>query len=400
MTKITRSGFTDRLTNKGLRVAELEATPLTAPLRAAQADTNRDGLISGKAELENLFRQLDAFDADGSIASMRLADDEGRPTRAGKMVAAVNELARQGLLPDTLSKDAFVGLLKDRMIPLEGAAGPSAAALRSADLNRDGVVAGQSEAQRLFAHLDRADRNGDANSVRRASGETLTPVGAQIDALLQAREVDTTDAWAARPEGRLGQAYADFQSKLASGVSLRANKVRLKNRVLRTVRKRWPLIQEVARRADLPPEMVASIWYREDSGMRVNRYLHNGQRLGRTTTLVPKGIFFREDQFVDAAVHALTQKRPTKEALNLSHDSNDLAAMAAFTERYNGFGYRNNGHPSPYVTAGTDLYSRGLYVADGRFRASAVDGRLGTLPLMQAIRREIRAGEVAQPEPN
>ena len=67
-----------------------------------------------------------------------------------------------------------------------------------------------------------------------------------------------------------------------------------------------------------------------------------------------------------------------------------LAAMAAFSERYNGFGYRASGYASPYVTAGTNLYHRGLYVADGAFDRRAVDQRLGTLPLMQAIRTQLR----------
>ena len=88
---------------------------------------------------------------------------------------------------------------------------------------------------------------------------------------------------------------------------------------------------------------MAAIWYREDSQMRTSRYLHNGQPLGRTTTIVPRGIFFRKDQFVDAAVHALGQKNHLRNALGLSYESRDLAAMAAYTEAYNGFGYRMAG---------------------------------------------------------
>lgn len=390
MTKISRSSFVERFSDKSLRVAELDNAATTSSVDAGRSDRNKDGLISGSAELQSLFRRLDHFDSDGSYNSMRLADDQGRPTRAGELLAAVDEMAREGLLPDTLSKDAFVGLLKDKMIPLGEPGQPSAADLRSADLNGDGILAGPTEAQRLFTNLDRSDRNGDANSVRRIDGESLTPVGAQIEALLGRRVDDVSGAWNARPTGRLGQAYKGYQSALADGVQLNASKVGVMTGAMNSVRRRWPLVQEVARRADLPPELVASIWYREDNAMRVDRYLHNGQRLGSTTTLVPKGIFFRRDQFVESAVHALNMKKSSKDALNLSFESHDVAAMAAFSERYNGFGYRAGGYASPYVTAGTNLYHRGLYVADGAFDRRAVDQRLGTLPLMQAIRTQLR----------
>ena len=82
---------------------------------------------------------------------------------------------------------------------------------------------------------------------------------------------------------------------------------------------RWELAKEIGEKANLPPELVIGVWYREDSSMRADRYLHNGERLGKTTKLVPRGIFFREDQFVESSVSALTASGRGR-SLELSYD--------------------------------------------------------------------------------
>jgi len=61
-------------------------------------------------------------------------------------------------------------------------------------------------------------------------------------------------------------------------------------------------------------------------------------------------------------------------------------ARACFEiEKFNGFGYRNRGVPSPYLWSFTNHYSRGKYVADGRFSAAAVDKQCGAIPVMRRI---------------
>jgi lysozyme family protein len=138
------------------------------------------------------------------------------------------------------------------------------------------------------------------------------------------------------------------------------------------------LIDEIAGKADLPPAVVAAIWYREAS-LKEGVYLHNGQPLGQTTTIKPKGIFFRKDQFVEAAVDALRSHRSDQKTLGLHYDSSDLGAMATYAEAYNGFGYRKNGVASPYAFAGTDQYKGGIYVKDGVFKRDVYDKRLGVM---------------------
>jgi len=182
--------------------------------------------------------------------------------------------------------------------------------------------------------------------------------------------------------GTLGKAYNDYLSKIKSGVKTDPKYAGEVDKVMKTIDSRMKYIDEIAKKADLPREVVAAIWYRENSSMATDVYLHNGQKLGKTTTIVPKGIYFGKDQFVEAAVHALKSKSANAKALGLHYGSKDFAAMAAFTESYNGFGYRNKDRASAYVLAGSNHYNGGMYVADGKYDASKWDSRPGTLILM------------------
>lgn len=56
-------------------------------------------------------------------------------------------------------------------------------------------------------------------------------------------------------------------------------------------------------------------------------------------------------------------------------------------EAFNGFGYRAHGIFSPYLGAGTNLYTEGKYVADGQWSPTAIDVQLGTIPIMLQIIR-------------
>jgi len=45
-----------------------------------------------------------------------------------------------------------------------------------------------------------------------------------------------------------------------------------------------------------------------------------------------------------------------------------MATYMTFAETFNGLGYSKNGHVSPYLYSGTDAYSSGKYVKDGKLR--------------------------------
>jgi lysozyme family protein len=140
--------------------------------------------------------------------------------------------------------------------------------------------------------------------------------------------------------------------------------------------------ERISQKTGIPPQLIAALHYRESSG-NFNTYLHNGQKLGQVTTIVPKGIYF--DNFEDAAVHALLQKKGLRDAYGLKAQSNDLVAMLTFAEAYNGWGYYNRDRVSPYVYSGTNVYKKGKYVADGKFDPETIDKQPGIYILINAI---------------
>jgi hypothetical protein len=77
------------------------------------------------------------------------------------------------------------------------------------------------------------------------------------------------------------------------------------------------------------------------------------------------------------------------DALRMKHaDTLDvwtIGATGVFLEDYNGRGYFNRKLPSPYVLAGSDLYTKGKYVADGKFNKNFVDPQPGCFPLLQCL---------------
>lgn len=134
--------------------------------------------------------------------------------------------------------------------------------------------------------------------------------------------------------------------------------------------------EAVSKKTGVPAELIAALHWRE-SGGNFNTYLHNGQRLGQVTTIVPRNILFND--WDSAAVHALTYKNYGKAT------DGDLNSCLAFAERYNGLGYRKRGVASPYVWSGTTNYSGGKFVRDGVYNPWHRDQQLGVAVMMKAI---------------
>ncbi|MGC6493604.1 MAG: peptidoglycan-binding domain-containing protein [Myxococcota bacterium] len=150
--------------------------------------------------------------------------------------------------------------------------------------------------------------------------------------------------------------------------------------------------ESVASAAGVPAELVAAIHFRESSG-NFNTYLHNGEPLGKVTTLVPAGIYF--ENWEEAAVDALERFAWLRDATKMDAETRDLAAMATFAEHFNGLGYRDyRGHQSPYVYSGTTAYERGKYVADGQYSGSTVDSQLGVIPMVRLAAGDLTPAEL------
>lgn len=144
--------------------------------------------------------------------------------------------------------------------------------------------------------------------------------------------------------------------------------------------------ENVANQVDLPAILIAAIHWREGSG-NFGTYLHQGDPLGKKAVHWPNNIpiFYKWEP---AAVHALNMKKKIKALFKVSKDTNDLAALASYAEYYNGLGYHkyHKDVATPYAWSGTDQYSSGKYVADGKFSHKAKDKQLGVASMVAQLK--------------
>lgn len=135
--------------------------------------------------------------------------------------------------------------------------------------------------------------------------------------------------------------------------------------------------QAVEKRTGVPWWFVAVVHEREAS-QRWDRSLAQGDPWNKKSTHVPanRGPF---NSWEDAAYDALVNCAP------FAARNKDWSVGNALTmlEKYNGLGYYKKGIPSPYIWAGTDQYTSGKYIADGKFDANAVDQQLGCAGLLK-----------------
>ncbi len=125
-----------------------------------------------------------------------------------------------------------------------------------------------------------------------------------------------------------------------------------------------------------------------EGGYSFSTHLHNGDPLSARTTHVPAGRpkagtppFLWEESAKDAI--------KTDSAV-VGTNWKDPAAIAYAFEAYNGFGYHSKGIYSPYLWSFSNHYSKGKYVSDGRYDASAVSAQAGAMVILkQAINRGI-----------
>lgn len=144
--------------------------------------------------------------------------------------------------------------------------------------------------------------------------------------------------------------------------------------------------EQLQKELGVPWFWIGAIHMRESSN-NFYTHLHNGDSLNRRTYHVPKGrpvappANGTKYTWLESARDALRQK-------GLQDISEWSVPMLCFqAERYNGWGYRySKSRPlSPYLWAGTQHYTRGKFVSDGRYSSSTVDPQLGVMPVMKAV---------------
>jgi len=132
--------------------------------------------------------------------------------------------------------------------------------------------------------------------------------------------------------------------------------------------------EEVAAQTGVPWWWIGIIHMRE-SGCDFKTYLGNGQPLGQETTLVPagRGPF---KTWEDGAIDAIDLRRIKIGSIN------DIASALYQFEAYNGWGYIVHDVNSPYVWSWTNLYTRGKFVADGKFSSTTIDQQPGCAAML------------------
>lgn len=137
--------------------------------------------------------------------------------------------------------------------------------------------------------------------------------------------------------------------------------------------------QSVSDKTGVPVHIIAVIHEREASQSWAAN-LAQGDPWNTVSIHVPRhqGPF---KSWEDAAVNALKRSPP------FASQWSDWSTGGALTllEEYNGLGYFKRGVPSPYLWAGTSIYHRGKYIADGHFDPNAVDHQLGCAGLLQKM---------------
>lgn len=140
----------------------------------------------------------------------------------------------------------------------------------------------------------------------------------------------------------------------------------------------------VQEKTKVPWYVIAAI-HELESGRDFTGVLHNGERIVGTdyrTRLVPagRGPF---KTWEESAIDALMMKE------RIFPDWNKIGAVLDFCERYNGLGYRKRNVPSPYLWSGSQYYSKGKYVADGKYDPNAVSKQLGAALLIKELTLEV-----------
>jgi lysozyme family protein len=135
------------------------------------------------------------------------------------------------------------------------------------------------------------------------------------------------------------------------------------------------------------PWYVIGVIHAMESGCNFATHLHTGDPLTKRTVLVPAGrptappADGKVYSWKESACDALLMKGLDK------IEAWPVERICFEVERYNGWGYRSYHADvlSPYLWSGTNHYSRGKYVADGKWSATAVSGQSGAIAILKRI---------------
>jgi lysozyme family protein/peptidoglycan hydrolase-like protein with peptidoglycan-binding domain len=139
--------------------------------------------------------------------------------------------------------------------------------------------------------------------------------------------------------------------------------------------------QAAGKPASVPWYVVAIIHNLESSG-NFETHLHNGDPLRARTVRVPAGR-------PASGSPPFTWEASASDALGLQKLNQwkdwSVPGMLEVFERYNGLGYRNRGVHSPYLWSFSNHYTKGKFVADGRYSPTAVSEQCGAAVVLRRL---------------
>jgi lysozyme family protein len=137
----------------------------------------------------------------------------------------------------------------------------------------------------------------------------------------------------------------------------------------------------VSRSTGVPWEVIAAI-HRMESGADFRTHLHNGDPLSSRTRHVPAGRPFSGSPPYDWTFSAIDALK--YEGFDKVTDWS-IPHCLYLMEKYNGFGYTSKNVNSPYLWSYSNLYSRGLFIADGQYSSSAASKQCGAAVILKAL---------------
>jgi lysozyme family protein len=144
--------------------------------------------------------------------------------------------------------------------------------------------------------------------------------------------------------------------------------------------------QYLSEHTGVPWDIIGSI-HNMECGLSFREHLHNGDSLTAKTVHVPKGrpkAGYPPFTWEESALDAIRYDHLDEEAWG------DVAHSLQNVEAYNGLGYEKYHQkvPTPYLWSWSTIYTRGKYVADGKWSDTAVSDQCGVVPILKELRNE------------
>ena len=176
------------------------------------------------------------------------------------------------------------------------------------------------------------------------------------------------------------QLQSEYQ-RLFDTCSIRPEKNTEVDSILNKIVKGRPFYEAVEKKLNIPWYFIGIIHCMEGS-CNFKVHLHNGDPLTARTVQVPPGRPRNGNPpftWEISAEDALIMKKFDSET------DWSIPAMLFRLEGYNGFGYRKPAIniPSPYLWSYSNHYSKGKFVADGKFNSAAVSKQCGAAVLLR-----------------